>query len=280
MKTLLPAVSIAALLVAATGAGAAQAQGSGGWTGPYVAGSVGYSPTIDSEDETTEFDTNLDGTFGDTVRPASNAFAPGFCGGAALGATPAAGCDEDSDGVDVSVKAGYDMQFGNFVLGVLGEVSTNSVEDSVSAFSTTPTFYTLTRETDLVLAARVRAGYVFGQDGQNLVYGTGGIAGANIRRQYFTGNVTNSFTFDEGEEGLQTGYQLGVGYERVIQNGWTFGAEYPLTSIKDDEYSVRAGPPTAATNPFILANPAGTDMRRSEDEFRFHAVRFSLGYRF
>ncbi|HEY0053370.1 MAG TPA: outer membrane beta-barrel protein [Caulobacteraceae bacterium] len=279
MKTSpLNAISFA-VLIAATCGGVAQAQ-SGDWSGPYVAGAFGYSPTIDSEDETVEFDTNLDGTFGETVRPANNAFAPGFCDGAALGATPAAGCDEDSDGVDVSVKAGYDMQFGNFVLGVLGEVSTNSVEDSVSAFSTTPTFYTLTRETDLVLAARVRAGYVFGQDGQNLVYGTGGIAGANIRRQFFTGNTANTFTFNEGEEGLQTGYQLGVGYERVIQNGWTFGAEYLLTSIKDDEYSVRAGPPTAATNPFILANPAGTDMRRSEDEFRFHAVRFSVGYRF
>ncbi len=274
----LNAISIAVLIVAA--GGAAHAQSSGGWTGPYVAGAVGYSPTIDSDDETIVFDTNLDGTYGDTVRPASDAFAPGFCGGAGLGATTAAGCDEDSDGVDVSAKAGYDWQFGSLLFGVLGEVSTNSVEDSVTGFSVTPTFYTMTRETDLVVAGRVRAGYVFGQDDENLVYATGGIAGANIRRQYFTGNTANSFAFDEGEDGLQTGYQLGAGYERVIQNGWTFGAEYLFTAIKDDEYTVRIGPPTGATNPFILANPAGTDSRRSEDEFRFHAVRFSVGYRF
>jgi len=34
-----------------------------------------------------------------------------------------------------------------------------------------------------------------------------------------------------------------------------------------------------ATNPFILVNPAGTNMQRT-DKFEFQAVRVGLSYRF
>jgi outer membrane immunogenic protein len=53
-----------------------------------------------------------------------------------------------------------------------------------------------------------------------------------------------------------------------------------MTSLDDkDEYTVRAQGPAPATNPFILTNAAGTDLRRA-DQFRFHSLRVTAGYRF
>ena len=57
------------------------------WTGPYIGGSIGLAAQNNDRGEGVEFDTNLDGTYGDTVNTSlgANAFSPGFCGGAANG---------------------------------------------------------------------------------------------------------------------------------------------------------------------------------------------------
>jgi len=69
------------------------------------------------------FDTNRDGNFNDTVLTTlgANAFSPGFCQGAAQGRTPADGCRSGEDGnLNYSLRAGYDWQFGNWVVGTVG----------------------------------------------------------------------------------------------------------------------------------------------------------------
>jgi hypothetical protein len=61
---------------------------------------------------------------------------------------------------------------------------------------------------------------------------------------------------------------------------WSFGAEYLMTRLDDrDEFTVRVQGPAPATNPFVLTNPSGTDLRRA-DQFDLHALRFMTGYRF
>jgi outer membrane immunogenic protein len=53
-----------------------------------------------------------------------------------------------------------------------------------------------------------------------------------------------------------------------------------FTSLDDrDEFTVRVQGPAPATNAFILTNPAGTDLRRS-DQFEFQKVRVAASYRF
>ncbi len=245
--------------------------------GPYVGGFVGYGFQPDDDDETIEFDTNLDGQFGDTVNTTApaNAFSPGFCGGRANTATPAGGCEDDSDGVDYGLRAGYDWRFGNWVVGALGEVSWTDIEDSVSAFSTTPARYTMTRELDFLASARVRGGYVFSN---LLFYGTAGLAWGEVENSFSTSNGVN--TFVESGDGDVDGYQLGFGSEWSISPRWRLGAEYIYTNLEDGDYRVRAQGPAPATNPFILVNPAGTDFRRSDDEFEFDSVRLTLSYAF
>lgn len=249
------------------------------WSGPYIGGQVGLLNQPSDSDETLVFDRDLDRRFNDQVTTSggANAFSPGFCGGAA--SSPAnAGCVGDDEEADAGIRGGYDWQTGSWVYGVVGEVSWVDATDSVSGFSTTPASYTFTRETNWLAAVRGRAGYLFGP---YLAYGTAGIVQADVDHAFATSNTLNAFT-PRNDDSLN-GYQLGVGVERKIgDSGWSVGAEYLFTSLDDEDYTVSvtqgaAGP----TNPFILApNTAGTDIRRSENEFEFDSVRLTATYRF
>lgn len=268
------------LLMTATAAvlaGPALAQ-SGPWSGPYIAGFAGYADADNEDFETFVFDTDQDGQFDDTVFTSggANAFSPGFCDGLATTPTPAGGCTEDSDGADFGVRIGYDWQSGPLVYGLLAEVSMADVDDGVSAFSTTPARYSMTREIEYLAAIRGRFGYAFDRF---LVYGTAGLAHGEIDRTFATSNGANSFT--ENEDDAAMGVQIGAGAEFALTDRISLGAEYLRTSFEDDDYSVRAGPGTApATNPFLLVNPTGTDMQRSDTRFDVSSWRLTATYRF
>ncbi|MEO6213818.1 MAG: outer membrane beta-barrel protein [Vicinamibacterales bacterium] len=280
------AVAAMSAVVVLGGASQAHAQN---WTGLYVGGSIGGGFQKKDASETLRFDTNLDGTFGDTVRTAAgvDAFSPGFCGGLAVGPTAAAGCTDDKDGIDFGGRIGYDRQFGGFVLGALVDMSRTDVTDSVTAFSVTPAFYSFTRELNYVGGLRGRLG--FGND-RVLVYGTGGGAWGNIDQRFTTSNAVNTFVpaddddddsdDDEGTSESVWGYQAGGGLEIRFGRRWSLTGEYLFTSLDNrEESSIRSQGPAPATNAFILVNPAGTNFQRA-DRFEFQAARFGLSYRF
>lgn len=252
-----------------------------GWSGPYVGIFGGYTQANDDEDENLGFDRNLDGRYGDQVSTGTgaNAFSPGFCGGMATSTAPGTGCRDDNDGVEAGVRAGYDMQFGNFVVGALAEYSVNNVQDSVTGFSTTPAFYTFTRELESTAAARLKLGYAYGPA---LIYGTGGYAYGKFENKFRTSNQANSFTeTSEGDDG--DGWQAGGGVEYALGRGLTVSGEYLYTSLDVDSPVIRVGNTgtTPATNPFISApNTTGTDMIRSNGRFGTHMVRIGMNYRF
>lgn len=274
MQRLLTSAAAATLLMAA--AGAAQAQD---WAGPYIGGSLGYVSTDSDGNESIQFDTNLNGQYGDTVNTTApaNAFSPGFCSGAAKTNAPAGGCSEDDDSLDVGLRAGYDWQFGNWVVGAVGEVSFIDIQDSVSAFSTTPASYTMTREADWTGAVRLRGGYAFDRF---LVYGTGGPSYISLDHSFDTTNTANTFT-ERGEDDGVWGYQLGFGGEAKVWGNMSIGLEYLYNKYEDDSYRVRASQGTApATNPFILVNAQGTDFKRSDSDLEFSTVRATLSWRF
>jgi len=251
------------------------------WSGPYAGFIFGAGLQPGDSSETVTFDTNLDGAFSDSVRTATgaDAFSPGFCGGIANGALPSAGCLDDSDGIDVGGRAGYDWQSGRFVVGALVDVSSTDLSDGATAFSTTPAFYAFSREMGIVTGLRGRIGA--GSD-RLLAYGTGGGAWARIDHRFTSSNGVNTFvpSKDEGRSGSSWGYQAGGGVEVRLGERFSLTGEYLWTSIDDREDStVRSQGPAPATNPFILVNPGGTDLRRSE-RFEFHATRVALNYRF
>jgi opacity protein-like surface antigen len=263
-------------------AGPVAAQDAADWNGFYIGGNLGASQTIDSDDDRILFDSNLDGQFGDQVRTTTgaDAFAPGFCGGASRDRTPAGGCSEDKGGADYGVRAGYDWQRGRLVFGVVAEYTQGDARDSTSAFSITPAFYYFTRDLESTTALRARAGYTFGRNGDVLVYGTAGAVQARIEHEFVTSNTANSFTPTEGRSDAN-GFQAGIGIERKVLDNLSLGLEYLYTSVKDDDFDVRAGRGAApATSPFLTANANGTDFRRSEEDFEVGSLRLTATYRF
>ena len=270
------ATSAAAALLAAFALPAAADD----WTGGYVGAFLG-TQADPNDNDTVLFDTNLDGTFGDTVNTAAavNAFSPGFCDGVAQDRTPGAGCADNSGCGDYGFRAGYDWDMGGFVWGLVGEWSLNDQRDAVAAFSTTPARYTLLRKVDDVLALRLRAGFALGDSEDGLLYATAGYARANVENFFFTSNAANAFTTSGDSDA--DGWQAGLGYEHKFRDDFTVGLEYLYTSLDDDEFRVRAAPGTAGpTNPFLIVNPQGTDFARSDDEIELSSFRLTATYRF
>ncbi len=274
MRTPLIAAGLAA---GALFTGAAHAQAAD-WSGVYFGGAVGYADPSGDDGETLLFDTNRDGGFNDTVRTGAgaNAFSPGFCDGAAIGNAPAAGCVSNDGNLSLALRAGYDWQFGSWVVGGLAEAAMANIGDDVTGFSTTPASYTFYRDLNYTLAARVRAGYAFDR---YLAYGTAGLATGDIDHAFTTTNAANSFTATDSDDA--NGYQLGGGFEAQMSENISLGVEYLYTSLDDDGYQIAVGRGTAPlTNPFLLVNSAGTDMRRSSDELEFSTISLTANWRY
>jgi outer membrane immunogenic protein len=247
------------------------------WEGAYIGGSIGLAAQNNDRNEDVRFDTNLDGAFDNNVNTlaGANAFAPGFCGGAATSAQPI-DCRGDKDGLEYNIRVGYDVQSGNIIYGFVLEGGKNEARDSVTAFSSTPASYTFTRELDYSVQARARIGYAARGA---LFYATGGAAYGKIDNSFTTSNTANSFT-DNGKTN-SWGYSYGGGAEVKIARNFSIGLEYLYTNFVDDDYRVAVGPGTApATNPFLLVNSAGTDMRRGDSDFDMHNIRFTANFRF
>ena len=276
------AVSVTSLTLLLTGVAApALAQSVPDWSGPYIGIYGGVLENNEDAGESLVFDRDFDGQFDDTVvlnGTTTNAFQPGSCDGGSLGQAAAGGCDVDPTGVEAAVRLGYDMQFGSFVFGVLGELSGADVEDSVTSFSSTPAAYTFKRELETMAALRLRAGFA---TGPALYYVTAGGAQAKIENSFRTTNTANSFT-ERVNEDEADGYQLGAGIEWRLAPNFTLTGEYLFTNLQAGDYVVRFGPGTAGpTNPFILPpNTAGTDVTRSNDDMELHALRLGMNVRF
>ncbi|MBB5687029.1 outer membrane protein [Sphingobium boeckii] len=252
-----------------------------GYNGVYVGGSFGASLQGNDNGSSILFDNNLDGTFGDTVNTAAvppvNAFSPGFCNGRPTSTAPGTGCTNDKDDIEYYGNIGFDRQMGSFVIGAVGEFGKSELSDSVTAFSTTPASYTMTRKLKYNAGLRLRAGYT--PNNTTLFYVTGGGAYAKVKNSFTTTNTANSFS-DNGNSDAW-GYSAGGGVEQKIGQNFSIGLQYLYTDLKDNDYRVAVGPGTALpTNPFLLANPAGTDFRRSDDNFRFHSIRATAAFRF
>lgn len=279
VRNLLGAGVGAIALAAAVPAVAQDTMSNDEWSGFYVGGSFGYGVQNNDVDSFVVFDTNRDGEFNDIVRTAAgaNAFSTGFCNGAARGSTRApGGCANDRDGIEYFVRAGVDQQMGNLVVGVMGEFGKAEIRDSVTGFSTTPANYIFTRELDWQASIRGRVGFAADKA---LFYVAGGPAYAKIDHSFSSTNTANSFT-QYGDD-MAWGVTGGGGVEVKFAENMSFGLEYMYSRYYDDDSAVTVGPGTApATNPFLLVNASGTDMRRSDTKFDYHGIRATAAFRF
>lgn len=248
------------------------------FNGPYVAVFGGYSFQPQSNGDALAFDTNLDGTFNDTVGAPGNSFAPGFCGGYANSNLPGTGCGNDRDGGEFGARLGFDARpgGGSFVIGGLIEANKADVRDATSGYSATPRFYTIERDMDFAVSARARIGFTPG--GGALFYVTGGGSYAQIKHNFITSNTTNSFTPNDDSDWVW-GWQAGGGAEVMVTDNISLGLEYLYNRYTDVDYVVRVGPSTPG-NVFTAVNAGGTDLRNSDSRLEFHTVRAVVGFRF
>ncbi|WP_375426996.1 outer membrane protein [uncultured Sphingomonas sp.] len=247
------------------------------FSGVYVGGSFGYDVQQNDVGSRILFDAGLNGGFGDFVRTGAgaDAFSTGFCNGAARGATSAPGCANDRDGIGYYGRVGADYQVSKIVVGVMGEFGKSKISDSISAFSTTPANYVMTREVEWEASIRGRAGFVAGRS--TLFYGAFGPGYINLDRSFRSTNTANSF--EQRGKRRQFGITGGGGVEQMIGNNFSIGMEYMFHQYDDDRARVRVGTGTApATNPFVLAR--GVDFRRSDEKFRWHSIRGTAAFRF
>lgn len=278
------AIGFATAAVAIVLAAPAAAQETGrGYNGIYVGAAGGYDVQPNDVGSGVLFDRNLDGQYGDVVRTGSgaNAFAPGFCNGQARNQlSPAAGgsCSNDKDDWAYYGRIGADSQRGRVVIGVVGEFGTSNITDGVTAFSSTPASYVFNRGIDWEAGIRARAGYT--PNDTTLFYGTFGPGYARIDRAFGSTNTTNTFT-GSGRRN-QFGIQGGGGIEQRIGSHFSIGLEYLYHQYRDDDYVVRAAGPsgTPFTNAANGGNAAGTNFIRTDDQFRWHSIRATAGFRF
>jgi outer membrane immunogenic protein len=123
-------------------------------------------------------------------------------------------------------QAGYNWQFGNFVLGVEGDIGYLGVK-GVAASSISPT--TLVNTSGGVFAtARARVGYAFDHV---LVYGTGGWMGADVDSTVHEvgGSLNTAAT------GFQSGWTAGGGLEWAFAPRWSLKGEYLHYDLGDQK---------------------------------------------
>jgi outer membrane immunogenic protein len=260
----------------------ALAQSAPDWSGPYIGIYGGYAENKSEDDQRLVFDRDFDGQFDDTVvlnGTTNDAFSPGYCQGRALGPAAADGCSDRSGGPQAGLVAGYDLQFGNIVVGAVADISALDSQRTVTGFSTTPANYAFTQELQEMAAIRARVGIAAGPA---LIYATGGAAYANVENRFSTTNTANSFVEQSNEDNMD-GWQAGAGLEWRLAPNLSVTGEYLYTSLDGDGQVVRAGNTgtTPATNPFILApNTGGTDIATTFDSYDTHAVRIGMNVRF
>ena len=287
MNKIITAAAASAFALIATPALAQDMAEDQPFSGVYVGVTGGYD--IQNNDTTSSilFDRNNDGTFGDTITTAAgaNAFGGpvgGFCNGetrAANGPTNPTnpnGCNMDKDSWSYYVRAGADRQYGNLVVGLVAEFGKSEIDDSVTAFSTTPASYVMFRSIDWEGSVRLRAGVAAKN---TLFYGTGGGSYAKIDRTFFSTNVGNAYALSGKQR--QFGFVGGGGIEQKIGRNISIGMEYLYHQYKDDDFRVQVTQGTQpATNPFILGGAAGTTFRRSDDKFSWNSIRGTVAFRF
>ncbi|MDR3496538.1 MAG: porin family protein [Ancalomicrobiaceae bacterium] len=140
--------------------------------------------------------------------------------GANIGANLAHGVAGDSSGFIGGLQAGYLWQTGQFVYGLEADVDLGN--NSKSTSFTDPLLGGVSTQRDRIdwtSTIRGRLGYAFDRF---LVYGTGGLALANIESRF--SNTATGLT--DKDTNFRAGWALGAGLEYAITNNITVRGEY------------------------------------------------------
>lgn len=215
------------------------------WTGFYAGVQAGYGFGSTGVINISPFTPEL-----------QDAFAPGFGG-------------NFDDGFVGGLHVGYDVQYDRLVFGGVLDVNYADIGDVQQAFSGTPATYTISRDIDYLINARLRAGYLVTD--QILVYATGGLAYADVDFGYSQSAASIAdFTLSGGQR-RDIGYTVGGGVETLLGGNFSLGLEYLYTNLGGNDFEANL-----TNGPF----GDGTSLTTSDRNFDFHTVQLRLSYRF
>jgi outer membrane immunogenic protein len=213
------------------------------WTGFYLGAQLGYGW---ADNENNDF---LPEAFVFTPAGTLVPFTGGFNRG-------------DSDGFLAGVHAGYNFQFGQFVLGVEGDVEGVFADDDdddpfrgvlLVDRNGQPIIYRFgDNGLDWAGSIRARAGVAFDR---LLIYATGGWAFGGV-----SGGFGNDLFNDSGDDTID-GWTIGGGVEWAITNNLTTRLEYRFTSFDRD-------------------HDVFNNINIGDDSVDFHTIRAGLSFKF
>jgi outer membrane immunogenic protein len=123
-------------------------------------------------------------------------------------------------GVAGGIQGGYNWQFGQWVVGLEGDIQASRANDTFAAWKfSNPWFGTL----------RGRGGFVMNNI---LLYGTGGLAFGNVRAEVL--NLTENHS--------TAGWTLGAGAEYGFAENWTAKAEYLYVNLNNTQFALTGLP--------------------------------------
>lgn len=160
-----------------------------------------------------------------------------------------------STGVIGGGHIGYNWQVGGVVLGVEGDFEGTSLQHrTIYPLSSPDTF---SSSIGWQSSVRGRLGYAFDRV---LVYGTGGVAFADIRHSYYEATARISQSFSD----TRTGWTAGGGVEYALSGPWSMRVEYRYS-----DFGKQTDVPNVVFPRFVE--------RHVETE---HAVRAGVSYHF
>lgn len=136
------------------------------------------------------------------------------------------------------VQAGYNWQFGNWVIGAEADIQASGISDSTNCLflCTAASRAVFEQSLDWFGTVRARIGYT---SGPVLAYYTGGFAYGSAKSTITEtlGGVTGVFGFDD----TVTGWTLGSGVEAALGGNWTGKLEYLYLDLGDGSIAYTFG---------------------------------------
>ncbi|WP_294326536.1 outer membrane beta-barrel protein [uncultured Sphingomonas sp.] len=191
------------------------------WTGGYAGIGVGLDFPRDDREVSALRDNDLDKLFADTHRTTFGAIA---CSHRA--ASDQTGCHRDGERSGYGGHVGYDVQFGDVVVGAVAELGRSNIGRRSGGDATMQ--QRIARSMDWNTQGRLRAGYALGS---TLPYVTGGAVLARIDRGP-AANAVDGFAADRNRSnGL--GWTAGGGVDQLVSERFSIGVLYTFASVTE-----------------------------------------------
>lgn len=161
-------------------------------------------------------------------------------------------------------QVGYNMQFGNFVVGGEADISALRADRSARVASSPIDSFVETKARYLG-TVRGRLGFAFDRA---LIYATGGVAFSDVKTNYIDNCSTGGCgggLINAGKS-QTTGFALGGGLEYAVTNNWSLKAEYLHAHFKGGSFQAQ--------------NNFGGTYRFSAGATKIDIARVGVNYRF